>query len=273
MQAAVDHVSRARVASTLHDLTHDAADRPTSRHVSSSNNGREVGWARSRLAAYGLRARLQPFRSDQRRLANVVATIRGTGPGRVGVGAHIDSMSESGEARTLAPGADDEGSGVVAAMEAGRVIARYARGCLTRSVDVALFNDEEEGMRGSETYAASVKGGMVGFVNLDMIGNGGTPAVVASYSDDARDEPIARAVAAARTAYGVTGLRLSVSRYRDDDQDAASFWAEDIPVTYMYEEEMSPHWHEITDTVENVNVDQIELRTKAVVGAIVDLAR
>src|SRR5512144_2359664 len=114
---------------------------------------------------------------------------------------------------------------------------------------------------------------MLGFVKLDIICNGGTPAVVASYSDDARDEPIARAVAAARTAYGVTGLRLSVSRSRGDDQDAASFWAEDIPVPYMYEEEMSPHWHEITDTVENVNVDQIELRTKAVVGAIVDLAR
>jgi hypothetical protein len=114
---------------------------------------------------------------------------------------------------------------------------------------------------------------MTGFINLDMIGNGGTPAVVSSYNDDARDEPIARAVATARTAYGVTGLRLSVSSYDDDDQDGASFWAEDIPVAYMYEKEMSPHWHEVTDTADHVNLDQMELTTKAVVGAIVDLAR
>src|SRR5512144_695656 len=102
VQAAVDHASRARLASTLHELTHDAANRPTSRHVGSPNNGREVGWARSRLASYGLRARLQPFRSEHGRLANVVATIPGSGPGRVGVDADGSTFLSHGGSRQAA---------------------------------------------------------------------------------------------------------------------------------------------------------------------------
>jgi hypothetical protein len=270
VQTAVDDVSRARLAATLHQLTHDSAGRPTSRHVSSPNNAVEVAWARGQLAAYGLSARLQPFRSGRRQLHNVVATIPGSGTGRVGVGGHIDSTSD--RATVIARGADDDGTGVVAAMEAGRVIAHHARRCLRSSVDVVLFNDEEEGMRGSEVYAAGVKPTMVGFLNLDMIGNGGTPAIVASYNHKTRDKPLARSVATARTSYGVAGLRLAVSRYRTGDQDGASFWAEKIPVTYLYEQRMSPHWHETTDLPEHVNLDQVALTTKVVVGALLGLA-
>ncbi|TFW10728.1 M20/M25/M40 family metallo-hydrolase [Massilia arenosa] len=80
---------------------------------------------------------------------NVVADLPGTDPtaGMVILGAHLDSWD-------LGPGATDNGSGVVAVLEAMRAL--HAVGLKPqRTVRVVLFSGEEQGLLGSKAYAAA----------------------------------------------------------------------------------------------------------------------
>lgn len=80
--------------------------------------------------------------------ANVIGEIRGSEkPDEVVlVGCHLDSWD-------VGQGAQDDGAGCLAAMEAGRLIARLPEPPL-RTVRVVLFTNEENGLAGGRTYAA-----------------------------------------------------------------------------------------------------------------------
>jgi hypothetical protein len=272
VQRAVDRVSEDKIRTSLQRLVQGepgaAANEVVSRHVSSPGNAAAVAWISETLAEAGVSTKRQSFRSDGHRLANVVATVAGADRGvRFGVGAHLDSTSEQ---ESIAPGADDNASGVAAVMEAARVIGSVPSSCLKASIDFVAFNDEEEGMEGSVSYAKSVRQSMRGFVNLDMIGNGATPCVITSYNRD-RDAAIAAELADANRRHDVD-LQLLVRRYMVDDQDGSSFWDEELPVSYVYECSPSPHYHRSTDQVQYLNVGQIALTTKVVVAALLHLA-
>jgi hypothetical protein len=271
VQRVVEAVSLDRIRSSLRQLAQGrpegSADQAVSRHVSAPGNAAAVAWISRALAETGVSTKEQSFRSDGRRLANVVGTISGAEQGvRFGVGAHLDSISEL---NGVAPGADDNASGVAAVLEAARVIALVRPSCLRASLDFVAFNDEEEGMKGSATYAGSVRRSMRGFVNLDMIGNGATPCVNTTYNHD-RDEAIATRLTAAQARTDLD-LHLTMRRYTLDDQDGSSFWDHHLPVSYVYECSNSPHYHRSTDQVQYLNVNQIALTTKLVVAALLDL--
>lgn len=78
---------------------------------------------------------------------NVVGEIRGRSkPDEiVVVGCHLDSWD-------VGQGAQDDGAGCVAAMEAGRIIAGLDR-APRRTVRVVLYTNEENGLAGGRTYA------------------------------------------------------------------------------------------------------------------------
>jgi hypothetical protein len=80
--------------------------------------------------------------------------------------AHYDCTSN--EARS--PGADDNGSGTAAVIEAARILSRYKT---EYSIKYILFDAEELGLRGSQLYTSREQSDMVnmlGAINLDMIG-------------------------------------------------------------------------------------------------------
>ncbi len=77
------------------------------------------------------------------------------------LGAHYDSANNAG--------ADDNGSGTAAVMEAARVLAEYEFDC---TLTFIAFDVEERGLKGSEAYAAAADArneNILGVVNLDMI--------------------------------------------------------------------------------------------------------
>jgi hypothetical protein len=83
--------------------------------------------------------------------------------------AHLDSTA-SGSPMVLAPGADDNASGVAAVLLAADILSQYEGDCTLR---FALWTGEEQGRLGSQSYAerASIAGERIGGVlNLDMIG-------------------------------------------------------------------------------------------------------
>ena len=82
--------------------------------------------------------------------------------------AHYDDRSEIPE--TYAPGADDNGTGTVATLEAARVLKDYDFEATIRYV---CFSREEQGLVGSQAYVADAyeRGdNILGALNFDMIG-------------------------------------------------------------------------------------------------------
>jgi photosystem II stability/assembly factor-like uncharacterized protein len=107
-------------------------------------------------------------------LKNVVATLHGTtDTSEVIICGHFDSISEAPFVR--APGADDNGSGTAAVIEAARILSSYR---FERTIKFICFSGEEQGVFGSGEYAAGARRRgeeIVGVVNLDMVAyTGGT---------------------------------------------------------------------------------------------------
>ena len=83
---------------------------------------------------------------------------------------HYDTISNAPDPATLAPGADDNGTGIAAIVEAARHLAgaRYER-----TVKFVCFSGEEIGLLGSAAYAAraeSLGTPIAGVFNLDCVG-------------------------------------------------------------------------------------------------------
>jgi hypothetical protein len=106
-------------------------------------------------------------------IRSVVATLKGDDPsGRTYVmSSHIDSRNSNNDDGVHdAPGADDNGSGTAAVVEAARVLATVP---LHATVIFACFDSEEQGLFGSAHLAKVLKDAHVdvaGDVNNDIIG-------------------------------------------------------------------------------------------------------
>jgi hypothetical protein len=105
--------------------------------------------------------------------SSVVATLRGGEPGRTYVmSSHFDDCDgHCTDGAGVAPGADDNGSGVSAVLEAARVMtATHFRGTIV----FACFDGEELGLWGSDHFAreeAARHAPILAVLNNDIIGN------------------------------------------------------------------------------------------------------
>jgi hypothetical protein len=108
----------------------------------------------------GLSASLDPFTGSGHAMTNVVAVKTGTlYPSQIVIiSGHLDSTSPN--ASTLAPGAEDNGSGSVAVLEAARLLANLA---CEKTIHFILFAGEEQGLLGSAHYATEADN-----LNLDI---------------------------------------------------------------------------------------------------------
>jgi Zn-dependent M28 family amino/carboxypeptidase len=111
-------------------------------------------------------------------IASVVATLHGDEPGNrtYVMSSHLDSRnSSSSDALKDAPGADDNGSGAAAVLEAARVLAPLS---LHATVIFAAFDAEEQGLFGSAHFAQTLKEAGVdvqGDLNNDIVGASAGP--------------------------------------------------------------------------------------------------
>ncbi|MGB6986687.1 MAG: M20/M25/M40 family metallo-hydrolase, partial [Candidatus Aquilonibacter sp.] len=105
--------------------------------------------------------------------SSIIATLRGDEPGLIYVmSSHYDDCNgDCTNGTREAPGADDNGSGTSAVLEAARIMAsHHFRGTIV----FAVFDGEELGLWGSSHYADELKAkGVVVAANLnnDIIGN------------------------------------------------------------------------------------------------------
>jgi hypothetical protein len=125
-------------------------------------------WIASRFAAFGMDT-VRFHRFSDRYSDNVVAVKTGKSePDKVVIiGGHYDSVSNNAY---IAPGADDNGSGTAVLLECARVLGGYQ---FDRTIRFVAFSAEEQGLKGSESYAAEAAArgdDIVAMINVDMVG-------------------------------------------------------------------------------------------------------
>ena len=164
-------VNAASVQSTIQSLQ----DFQT-RYARADNRLQVAQWIQQKFISYGVTdVALQEFLWQNTTQYNVVATIPGSiYPNQyIVVGGHHDSISNNSDPYVFAPGADDNASGSVAALEMARVM--MASGYQPRtSVRFVTFAAEEFGLWGSKHHAqtANQAGDNIRLmINHDMIAN------------------------------------------------------------------------------------------------------
>ncbi len=183
---------------------------------------------------------------------SIVATLPGanaTAGGEVVVGAHYDSASSD---PNRAPGATDDGCGVATVLELARVMSAHR---YDRPIVFAFWNAEETGLYGSHAYArnASLAGREVlVYLNYDAGYCDPEGEFVLDITHDQASRPLAEAMSAANTAYGL-GLTLTFNR-NPGDSDYTSFQGYGFPALDPYIPGDYEEYHTPADTVDVVTL-------------------
>ncbi|MGA9115278.1 MAG: M20/M25/M40 family metallo-hydrolase [Bacteroidota bacterium] len=205
---------------------------------------------------------------------NVVASIPGAGEiiADMIVGGHHDSYSSN---LLDAPGADDNATGTVAAMEMARVLKEvgYTPNLTLRFMG---FGAEEAGLRGSASYASRARQAgrdIRAMLNYDMIGN-------RTQSQPDRDfymvwytgaRALADLHAAIATAY-TTLTPVFTTNYRSGS-DSYSFYQQGYPADFCIERDFSPYYHGPNDRLQYLDIPYARDIIKAGLATLLTLDR
>ncbi len=269
-------------------LAGDIGERNTLRYPALQ---RAEGYIADRFEKLGFQVREQPYLADGKRVANIVAELKGTRrPGEIVViGAHYDSTAGS-------PGADDNASGVAALLELARLL-RDAKPA--RTVRFAAFTNEElpffqTGRMGSGVYAAEAgKRGenIVGMLSLESIGYysdapGGqrypfpfglfypdTGNFIGFVSNFSSSSLLRHTIGIFRktTRFPSEGVSAPESIAGIGWSDHWSFWREGYQALMITDTALfrNPHYHEPTDTPEKLDYGRMA-RVVAGLGRVVE---
>jgi hypothetical protein len=184
--------------------------------------------------------------------------------------AHYDDMPSS----WLAPGADDNASGVAAVLEAARVISQIQT---KYTIIYALWDEEEVGLIGSANYAnkAYTSGeDIIGVINLDMIGWDSNN----DNTFDLRSGPVGNSLDLGR-------LGSAIANYFDPTiygllftqagggSDHISFWNKGYSAMAIEEESLdfNPYYHTSNDNLNHFKFDYFYKMSKLSSGTMMFL--
>jgi len=187
VQSAFGLITPERIASDLARYSgaeplDESGARILSRHIVHPGNALAVETLINDLESIGdgqLEVTKHRFVHEGAPLANVEAKLSGAdGDELVLVTAHLDSTAQFSAGydplSSPAPGADDDGSGLVAVLAVARTLVALGRkGAPKREIRLVLFNAEEHGLVGSKAYARdeAARGARIaGVFQLDMVG-------------------------------------------------------------------------------------------------------
>jgi Peptidase family M28 len=225
-------------------------------------------------------------------LYNISAVLPGKGSPsqRILIAAHYDTIATLGDAgigepslnpdpNALAPGVNDDGSGIACVLELARILSQYE---FEKTLVFVAFSGEEQGMLGSTLYAAKARAErqkIEALLNNDIIGGAVDGAGeqenrrVRVFSDDPADSPsreLARYVREIGQRY-VPSMNVDAI-FRADrfnrGGDHVPFLDEGFAAVRMTSaQEDFSHQHKATDTFEHASVPYIARVTK-VNGAV-----
>ncbi len=225
------------------------------RYALASNRLTVSNWIKNQFLRFGIsNAELHNFQWQNTTQYNVVATITGSvyPDTYIVVGGHHDSITNT-TPYDLAPGADDNASGTVAALEMARVMmaSGYQPKCSIRFV---TFAAEEFGLWGSKAYALYAQNAGLDIrlmMNHDMIANneGGDLRVRLMPYDGYMEHTDL----AAEITSSYTDLEPVYGTMNSSSSDSHSFYARGYPVVYYFEYNFCPWYHSDQDIVANID--------------------
>lgn len=201
--------------------------------------------------------------------SNVIGIIPGSdlADEYVMIGAHYDHLGR-GDCRLVTAaddicnGAVDNATGVAAAMAIGEAIAAEAP---RRSVVIAFWDAEEDGLLGSRAFVATPViplDSIVTYVNFDMQGSDLLPsladrtiAVGAETGGEALAALVEQVTDASPLDYAVLSLIMGQGR-----SDHAPFAAAGVPVTF-FTDATNGCYHSALDDIDAVDVDKLRAQT------------
>ncbi len=217
-----------------------------------------------RFLEYGYQARYQDYSSTGR---NVLGWKTGTKfpDKKYIICAHYDDMPTA----AVAPGADDNASGVVAVIEAARLLATFPS---EYTIEFAIWDEEEIGLVGSAAYAdsAALNGTqIIGVLNYDMIAWDSNNDYVLTLGTNTLSQLLTKdyqevmQIYTPEFTYTYTDIEAS---------DHASFWHQNYPAILAIEEypdDFNTYYHTPQDNFSNINLVYF---TRMVQAAIAGLA-
>jgi hypothetical protein len=226
------------------------------RHWSDANRDSIARWIRARFMGAGVTdVVIDSFQYSSTWQKNVIATIPGsdfTGE-EIVLGAHTDATTST---PAVAPGADDNASGVAAILEIARVMksAGYRPAKTFRFVG---FGAEEVGLVGSAEYSAKAKldgTRIIAMINFDMIayrpkGMVNTEFTVAWYTNGRSLSSLDSSMARTYTTL-VPVMSTSVS----SRSDSYSFSKDGFPAVFNFDGGTSVAYHTVRDIVDSLDL-------------------
>lgn len=221
---------------------------------------------------------------------NVVAVMRGTdvGAGVIILGAHYDSISSdfvNGQA--VAPGANDNGSGVAALLEIAHILAAHPH---RATIIFAAFTAEETGRQGSLAFVKSYLQAQTpaivprAMINLDIIGSPAGPngqidqrtvRIFSAEPNDSSSRQLARQIVLITNTYmnDVNLVLQSSEERRGRWGDHQSFSAAGYPSVRIIQglEDLSRQ-HTANDTIDGVQSTYLMRTTRIALAAVTILA-
>lgn len=174
---------------------------------------------------------------------------------------------------SYAPGADDNGSGTAAVLAAAEILSDYEFNATIRFI---AFSGEEQGLCGSEHYAANAKAAgenVAGVINLDMIGyNPESP----SYDVRARHNALSQSLVdftenVSNKYQHLTTINVTSVLDPSTNSDHASFWPE-YEAIHLFEHHLTPNYHSSSDIIANMNMTYCANCTQIAIAVIAELA-
>jgi len=228
-------------------------------------NKREVrAYLAAQLARIGLAPQRQSYGTDSENVYAVLACGR-AGAETVVFGAHYDSVR-------VAPGANDDGTGVVAVLATARELARVKG--RTRDIIFVFFDEEERGLVGSRNFAQMLKDQnrpIHSVHTIDQAGwdENGNRAIELELPYDGAVDLYRRAAAA-------LGMTMPIWETTETGSDHSSFRRLGFKAVGITEEyrhkDTTPFIHKAGDTFATINWPYLASTTRLMIQVMTQLA-
>ncbi|KAI8808181.1 hypothetical protein BJ742DRAFT_293251 [Cladochytrium replicatum] len=209
---------------------------------------------------------------------SVIARIKGTGSTAselVIAGAHLDSINQNNPTTGVAPGADDDGSGVTVLFESWRILTSSGYKP-SRTIEFHFYSGEEGGLLGSQAIAGNYQSAskvVAGMLQLDMAGYVPSPSRVSmGIVTDYVSATLNTFLKSVATAYVNIPRKEYKCGYACSDH--ASWYRAGYPAVYPGEtiDDGNPYIHTSSDTLSRVNYTYMAEHVRVVLGFTVELS-
>ncbi|NHI93241.1 MAG: Zn-dependent exopeptidase M28 [Candidatus Lokiarchaeota archaeon] len=196
---------------------------------------------------------------------NVLGSISGNQQYII-ISAHYDSISDS----SIAPGANDDASGIAVGLECLRILSDYAvtHSNFSFTILFLALAGEEQALAGSRNWVqTNLDKNIYSVLNLDTIGYGLGQSLI--YNSES--EWFATNIIEAVQKISLSNYLIKKNAIYPDNSvgDHQSFWNHHISAIWMYEDgPFYPYFHTENDVIEHVNFELLEDAVKIVNAGI-----